>query len=197
MTEPIVEIHQFPSFTDSIAEVNRGVRALQDIQKGELIGEYNGTFIPLQEEDSCGDGDYLLNFLGPSATYPSPPTNGIPTSIITGGERGNWTRFMNHADNPNEMNAQMFQSVYGGAMRIIIQAVKDIGFEEQIFTTYGTTYFEGGGSGSGGPKRTEARRYRKTLSGVPWQEGGLFNTLAEVGRRKRPVARKTIYPNPY
>lgn len=173
------------------------MRALQDIKKGDIIGEYNGTFILLQEEDTNGDTTYLFNLEGPSGSYPEPLTNGAPTCLLAAGERGNWTRFLNHARDPGDVSVRMVQSLYGDAMRVVVEAVKDIAFGEQLLTNYGPGYFgeeDTAGGGTGGPKRTKRGRFTKMLNGVPWQEGGLWDTRAEAERRKRAVGTKSSYP---
>ncbi|CAG8950062.1 hypothetical protein HYFRA_00008294 [Hymenoscyphus fraxineus] len=143
--EPLVEVYQYPSYTGSSFDINRGVRALQNIPEGEIIGEYCGTFVPLQEEDTCGDGSFLMGWEGPSRDFFHPDAEKI--CILSGGLAGNWTRFMNHTDKEEEVSARMYQFPYGGKMRIIVQAARDIVFGEQILTSYGPGYFGGDGMG--------------------------------------------------
>lgn len=65
------------------------MRALQDIRAGNIVGEYNGTLILMQEEDTNGEANFLFLLEGSSDSYPDPSTNGVATWLIASGERGN------------------------------------------------------------------------------------------------------------
>jgi len=61
----VVGVKQLPSYTGDRTSPNRGVIALQNINKGDKIGEYVGRFIPLGQDERFKEMHYGMNFEGP------------------------------------------------------------------------------------------------------------------------------------
>ncbi|KAI9880957.1 MAG: hypothetical protein M1830_009451 [Pleopsidium flavum] len=116
---PLVELTTYPGR-------GNGVRALQAIPEGAVIGEYVGEIYPL---DSEGDPTYNLEFRG---------TDG-PLCQIHCTRYGNWTRYMNHSCNPA---AFFYPLTIGNRLRMCVQVIREIGIFEEITIDYGTNYWQ-------------------------------------------------------
>ena len=115
---PLVELTTYPGRRN-------GIRALQAIPAGAVIGEYVGELYPL---DSQLDPTYNLEFACAEG----------PLCQIQCRRYGGWTRYMNHSCNP----AAIFLSfTIGNRVRMCVQTIRKIGIFEEITVDYGTTYW--------------------------------------------------------
>jgi len=140
LSDPIVEIIEYASY--GFSGLNRGVRALCEIKQDAVIGEYMGTFIPLQLQHLSGDDWYVMDFDGP----PDPKIKGgygPRTSLLASGLRGGWARFMNDARPKKTFDTQFYPEIVGGKQRIVVNTKRPIKFGTEIKTSYGPGYFMG------------------------------------------------------
>ncbi|CAF9919677.1 hypothetical protein IMSHALPRED_004695 [Imshaugia aleurites] len=106
-----------------------GVRALQPIPAGAILGEYVGEVFPAGYD---GDAVYALDF-----SLPGRASEEVIASI-SARRYGNWTRFMNHSC----AAATRFKSVMlGGRYRCVVVAVREIGVFEEVTIDYGDGYW--------------------------------------------------------
>ena len=123
---PLTELTQYPS-------KGIGIRALQPIREGALLGEYVGVLIPYNAEPVDQDPTYGMAFC-------PTPDSGVDCSIaiISSKRYGNWTRFINHSCAANTCYNNM---PIGDRMRIMVVACRDIRFGEEITVDYGDQYW--------------------------------------------------------
>ena len=110
-----------------------GIRALQNIAKGTVLGEYVGRFLPLHAQS---DLTYALEFV---AAVGNEKERGV--AVIDAAVEGNWTRFMNHSCNAN---TNYVLCAIGTKQRVIVEAVRTIRVYEEITSDYSDGYFTGG-----------------------------------------------------
>ena len=115
---PFVEIKSYPGR-------GNGIRALQYIPAGAIIGEYVGEIFPY---DSTSDPTYSLEFSG--------ALGGV--ALIQCKRFGNWTRYMNHSCNPA---AYFHDYTIGDRVRMCIRTVREINIFEEITVHYGEAYW--------------------------------------------------------
>ncbi|RJE24992.1 SET domain protein [Aspergillus sclerotialis] len=118
----LVELFQYP-----IKGV--GVRALANFKNGDILDEYVGELLP-----GGGDGDdiYALEFRVSEETYYDPVK-------ISPKQFGNWTRFMNHSCKPS---TEFHKMVVGNSVMIVVRAIRDISFGDEITVDYGEYYWQ-------------------------------------------------------
>lgn len=153
---PLVEIIQYPSYPGAEGSLNRGVRLLADISEGEILDEYLGEYIPLPTQsvmEAFNDQAYTFTCQGPPLVSQDPDESekdgheegewGDVGEIcgLKGGERGNWTRFLNHMDG-GLGNCQFETHVLAGKIRIVVVAKRDLKRGEELCVDYGPEYFK-------------------------------------------------------
>lgn len=107
-----------------------GVFAEEEIPAGAFIGEYTGL---VRKRRRRGDrkNDYCFEYTIGDWVY--------NPFIIDAKDQGNFTRFINHSDNPNLESL----SVYGnGVMHIIFIALKPINAGTQMHYHYGDIFWK-------------------------------------------------------
>ena len=124
-----------------------GVRALQNIQKDDILGEYIGEIFPETAPEAYpNDQDIHYRFGQQIACRrltmdlsPSPLSKGECNIIIDSAIRGNWTRYINHSCRQNTT----FRGVnVGDKRRIVVVADRDIDFGEEITVHYGKEFWD-------------------------------------------------------
>ncbi|KAJ8067316.1 hypothetical protein OCU04_004669 [Sclerotinia nivalis] len=151
---PLVEIIQYPCYPGSEGSLNRGVRLLEDVPKGEILDEYLGEYIPLPTPSvmqAFEDMTYTFLYHGPPITCEDGEGSEMDEDGewgdvgdicgLKGGERGNWTRFLNHMDG-GQGNCQFETQVVAGKVRILIVANRDLRMGDELCVDYGPEYFE-------------------------------------------------------
>ena len=146
---PIIELFTTP-------RTGTGVRALQDIEEGDILGEYIAQMYPDRRTDEHrnryggteGGSDSLslklkCRRLKTGTTTPIGLT-GVRSYVVDSALRGNWTRFINHSCNNNTI---FTRKNIGQRELTLIEASKPIKFGEQITVDYGRAYFVGHGFG--------------------------------------------------
>lgn len=139
----LVEIKQFDDYPGDTKPVNRGIRALENAHKDDIIGEYCGVFIPARDDahEHFADDSYSFDFHGPPAKNIVCNDTGTTCCLIAG-ERGSWTRFINHSH--NNANVIFWNVVYGRKLKIVVQAIRCIAVGDELRADYGPNYFVAG-----------------------------------------------------
>lgn len=109
-------------------EVGYGIFAAQNISRGQLIGEYTGIVKKVDFSNNIKDYDYAWGF--------PPPTK----CIVDSKDAGNFTRFINHSDNPNVI---MIYVRINKCWHLAYVANQDIKKDQQILAHYGNPYWKG------------------------------------------------------
>ena len=122
VTRPLVEVRDY-----GIKGV--GIRALQRIRKGDILGEYVGLLLPAGDNS---DPVYAFDF---ARSGHSPDE---VQAVISAKDYGNWTRFLNHSCRPSTRFNRM---IIGRRHRIMVQAERDIEMFEEITVGYGRGYW--------------------------------------------------------
>lgn len=122
ISHPLVELRHYGS-------KGIGVRALQRIEKGEILGEYVGEVYP---SGYAGDMIYALDF-----SLPGRPGDEV-VAVISAKKFGNWTRFTNHSCDASTHFGVVMQ---GGRYRSVVQCVRDIEVFEEVTVDYGFGYW--------------------------------------------------------
>lgn len=177
---PIVEIVQYPNA--NYEKLNRGVRALSNIDPFDFIGEYVGEMYPLGLENDCGDGTYLCSFDGPYIAQADDYSD--RTSVVAAGYWGNWTRFLNHAKDNNK-DVDFRSRVFANKQRLIVIPRRKIRFGKEILMSYGANYFTGPDAEKAVAKEKQAEREERERGADV-----LFRTRASQAVRTQP------YPTP-
>jgi len=124
-------------------EVGYGVFATEDIEEGQMIGEYTGvicTTRQMTKRDGKQAADYAWD-------YPKNPKivdehgHCIKKSkelSVDAFHEGNFTRFVNHSYYPNVM---VLDVPYNNQWHVIYVAFKPIKKGEQLFVNYGKEYW--------------------------------------------------------
>lgn len=143
---PLIEICEFSPMPGDPSSLNRGVRALSNIKKRSIIGEYTGELI---HPDSLEDtDDYAFDFMAPTSMLPDgylkEEQEGIgTTSNLTAQLHGNWVRFINQrGEKMTDNNCRFVQRTISGRMRIVIETRKDVRFGDELTCYYGVAYFK-------------------------------------------------------
>ena len=125
ITRPLVEIYDYKA-------KGKGVRALQSIRKGDLLIEYVGE---IRSHDYIDDPIYgfSLTLMDPNCRH--------RIGTLSPKIHGNWTRFMNHSCKPG---TRFVQHVIGNRIRVMVVAVKDIAWGEEVTVHYGWAYWSMG-----------------------------------------------------
>lgn len=112
------------------AQIGYGVFATENIPAWSFIGEYTGI---LRKRQSLwlDENDYCFR-------YPIPKWSWQYLTIDSG-KQGNFTRFINHGDQPNTEAISIF---YNNTVKIIIRSIQPIKKHEQITYDYGPLYWK-------------------------------------------------------
>lgn len=155
---PLVEIVQYAGWIEGnqAGIVNRGVRILENIQKGNCLGEYLGRFIPKGAHARFHDDVYPFHHYAPPestsrgklkrSTGDANETElSEPKAIATviAGREGNWTRFINPARQGKENNCQFQLMFLWGRVRTVLVSLRDVELGEELNAAYGASYNEG------------------------------------------------------
>lgn len=176
----LVEIRQYQSSTTS-KQHDRGIRSLQKLHKGHIIGEILGEFIPLgAEADFSCPTTYAIDFNGPPAvdkdgkileidpdiiTKKRIDTNTDPIATLITGHKGGWTRLIN-AGTSQTANVEARSEVWAGRLRITVRTLRDIKFGEQLLIEHGDLYLEPDGQSLNARKKDHTERLpMRSLSG--------------------------------
>lgn len=143
ITMPFVEVKDYGTHK------GRGIRALQQINKNDILAEYSGVLLPKQGSDPPSDAEYTFEFH--RANEPKKRT----IAFISAVEHGNWTRFMNHSC---EASTAANCVIIGPRHRLMISAVRNIEIFEEITLDYGDNYFNGEGCPCGAAKCRNPRQ---------------------------------------
>ncbi|KFY40917.1 hypothetical protein V494_03272 [Pseudogymnoascus sp. VKM F-4513 (FW-928)] len=133
----MIQIVEFPPFPNQPDVVNRGVRALEAFDSGTMLGEYTGELVPhttYDPDSEICDQVYLFGL------YDQPNYNYI--ADISARLRGNWTRFINHTGDKTKQNVDFVHTRIMNRLRVVVMAIKDIEFGDEILGNYGDDYFE-------------------------------------------------------
>ena len=123
VTRPLVELRDYG---------NRGVgiRALQRIEKGDILGDYVGVLLPPNHRS---DPVYSFAFVGKGGAR-----NEVLASI-SAKEYGNWTRYLNHSCQAATCFVSMF---IGQKARVMVKTLRDIDIFEEVTVDYGREYWK-------------------------------------------------------
>ncbi|KAK2764999.1 hypothetical protein FQN54_008698 [Arachnomyces sp. PD_36] len=113
-----------------------GIRALQPIREGTLLGEYLGEVFPATLPDGT-----LLEVDPTYALSMTSPGSGPVLAVIDSSEYGNWTRFINHSCRPSTI---FFADTIARRLGMFVSATRDIGMFEELTIDYGDDYFNTG-----------------------------------------------------
>lgn len=119
---PLVELHEYP-------KKGVGVRALQHIPAGTILGEYVGV---LRSTSYKGDPVYAFMMTLYDGKFDE------PVAMISSKRYGNWTRFINHSCNASTSFEEM---TLGDKHRVFVCATRDIEMFEEIEINYGPDYW--------------------------------------------------------
>jgi hypothetical protein len=151
--EPLVEIREFNPLPGDTHTLNRGVRTLSRISKGDILAEYVGDVVPKAAENAMGDNAYLFDIWGPPRMAIHATTGleifefGPAVALVSAAWRGNWTRFMNQ-DTEGRHNVEFETQVIGYKVRILAIARRDVPFGEELTVNNGRDYFSVGADDS-------------------------------------------------
>ncbi|KAH0605255.1 uncharacterized protein H6S33_005237 [Morchella sextelata] len=111
-----------------------GVRALQNIQAKQCIGEYIGEIVNAGQALYTPDSYMLRGHLG-SKNRPKEANY-----YVTSNKKGNWTRFVNHACYEFS-NCSIDHHEYRGKMYAVYVSRKNIAMYEELTVDYGPGYW--------------------------------------------------------
>ncbi|WP_213358310.1 SET domain-containing protein [Chlamydiifrater phoenicopteri] len=126
---------EFPSFNSFVISwidsyIGYGVFASKNIPAWSYIGEYTGI-LRRRKAVWMDENDYCFRYPLPLFT--------IKYFTIDSGNHGNFTRFINHSDNPN---AEAIGVFHDGLFHVIIRSIKPIKAGEEICYHYGPLYWK-------------------------------------------------------
>ncbi|KAJ5381630.1 uncharacterized protein N7496_004058 [Penicillium cataractarum] len=125
MAGDLVELKEYPV-------KGTGVRALTNLKKGDVLGEYVGEFLP--KGHKCTDEVYALWQVGFRGMWCLEDPGTQPVGTITSAFLGNWTRYINHHC---EANCEFVPIMIGGRATTIVQVIRDIPMFDELTLHYG------------------------------------------------------------
>ncbi|WP_213318046.1 SET domain-containing protein [Chlamydiifrater volucris] len=127
-----LETPSFNSFVISWinSNIGYGVFALENIPAWSYIGEYTGI-LRKRKAVWMDENDYCFRYPLPLFT--------IKYFTIDSGTCGNFTRFINHSDNPN---AEAIGVFHDGLFHVIIRTIRLVKKGEEICYHYGPLYWK-------------------------------------------------------
>ena len=111
----------------TINGAGEGLFATQAIAAHETIGFYRGEVLTLREALQLKDRDYLMGGFGPNAHVDASKAFAMPG------------RYVNDAFDPTRLNARFDKSKATRSARVV--ALRDIEEGEEIFASYGRSYW--------------------------------------------------------
>lgn len=132
--DALVQIVQYPAYPGAPNVVNRGARALQVFEANTIIGEYVGIFIPCNSDAASKYVDDTYNFTLNDIS------DDKEMALLSARLYGNWTRFINHSNDPDVRNIRYDQVQVMNRSRIVIRTTRKIEFGEEIVGDYGPNY---------------------------------------------------------
>ena len=111
----------------TIEGAGEGLFATQAIAADETIGFYRGEVLTLREALQLKDRDYLMGGFGPNAHVDASKAFAMPG------------RYVNDAFDPGRLNARFDKSRKTRSARVV--ALRDIEEGEEIFASYGRSYW--------------------------------------------------------
>jgi len=134
----------------TINGAGEGLFATEHIAANETIGFYRGEVLTLREALQLKDRDYLMGGFGPNAHVDASKAFAMPG------------RYVNDAFDPTRLNARFDKSRKTRSARVV--ALRDIGEGEEIFASYGRSYWTARGFDERGRSLKPVReRWRATL----------------------------------
>ena len=139
----------------TINGAGEGLFATQAIAGNDTIGFYRGEVLTLREALQLKDRDYLMGGFGPNAHVDARNAFAMPG------------RYVNDAFDASRLNARFDKSKATRSARVI--ALRDIGEGEEIFASYGRSYWTARGFDERGQSLLPVReRWRATLLWLLW-----------------------------
>ena len=111
----------------TIKGAGEGLFATQTIAADETIGFYRGEVLTLREAVALKDRDYLMGGFGPNAHVDASKAFAMPG------------RYVNDSFDASRLNARFDKSRKTRSARVV--ALRDIGEGEEIFASYGRSYW--------------------------------------------------------
>lgn len=111
-----------------------GIRALTNIKRGEILGNFIGEFVP-QTDESYEWTIYDMELFVGSGGNPEEFLGTICPAYW-----GNWVRFINHSC---DQKTDFILGNLGKHATVLVQAVRDIPIFEEITVNYGVNYWKG------------------------------------------------------
>ena len=142
-TDCACRIKDLKNYSDVLLELRDykgkgvGVRTLQAIKSGTVLGEYLGEIVPNGSAyDQAWNFDNTYGW-EVDITIPDGPRYN-PLATIASHEKGNWCRFVNHSCD-NSLSGDI--SIVGDRRCLLYWAVRDILPFEELTVDYGNHYF--------------------------------------------------------
>ena len=139
----------------TIEGAGEGLFATQAIAAHETIGFYRGEVLTLREALQLKDRDYLMGGFGPNAHVDARNAFAMPG------------RYVNDSFDPTRLNARFDKSKATRSARVV--ALRDIEEGEEIFASYGRSYWTARGFDERGRSLLPVReRWRATFLWLLW-----------------------------
>ena len=134
----------------TINGAGEGLFATERIAADETIGFYRGEVLTLREAVALKDRDYLMGGFGPNAHVDARDAFAMPG------------RYVNDSFDASRLNARFDKSKATRSARVV--ALRDIGDGEEIFASYGRSYWSARGFDVNGRSLLPVReRWRANL----------------------------------
>jgi SET domain-containing protein len=139
----------------TIEGAGEGLFATERIAADETIGFYRGEVLTLREALQLKDRDYLMGGFGPNAHVDASKAFAMPG------------RYVNDAFDASRLNARFDKSKATRSARVV--ALRDIEEGEEIFASYGRSYWTARGVDVNGRSLLPFKeRWRATLLWLLW-----------------------------
>jgi hypothetical protein len=154
----LVEVVEYPNFetprlpmlsagsNSTSAAPCRGVRILQSMETGTVLAEYVGEIVPWNSGRWFGDEVYGMSLAAPPKIGPNGKADVLGelegTADILAGWKGNWTRFINEAEEDRDNNVEFITAVWARKLRIVCRTTRAVEFGEELLTKYGDIYWD-------------------------------------------------------
>ena len=115
----------------TIKGAGEGLFATERIAANDTIGFYRGEVLTLREALQLKDRDYLMGGFGPNAHVDASKAFAMPG------------RYVNDSFDASRLNARFYKSKATRSARVV--ALRDIGEGEEIFASYGRSYWSARG----------------------------------------------------
>ena len=124
----------------------RGVRILQSVETGAVLAEYVGEIVPWNSGRWFGDEVYSMSLAAPPKIGLTGKADVLGelegTADILAGWKGNWTRFVNEAEEDRDNNVEFITAVWARKLRIVCRTTRAVEFGEELLTKYGDIYWD-------------------------------------------------------